>query len=122
MKSRGSAVVELVLWISVVALLMAGSMEVLRVGLWQLRLLSTARLSAVLVGCGRIHPSMIEHEVRDYFQQWPGFDPSTLRFSVDRFLGVPSAPFYKLMSSRLQLQRPSGTLETSVQTVQEESS
>lgn len=121
MKSRGNAVVELVLWTAVIALMIAGSLEAFRMGVWQLRLISAARLSAVLVGSGRIEPAVVEREVRDYFGQWPGFDPSALQFFVDRFFGVPSAPFYKLMSSRLRLQHAHGTLDESVQTEQEAS-
>jgi hypothetical protein len=118
-KARGGAVVELVLWTGVVGVMLAASFQVAQLVLWRMRLASAAQLAATLTGTGRLPPSDVEREVRAYVRQWPNADRATLTFSSGRFLGVPSAPFYNLMSITLRLRLPSATLEETVRVQQE---
>jgi hypothetical protein len=119
-RTRGGAVVELVLWMGIFTVTLAASLDVSRVVFWRLRLVSAARLAATLAGSGRVEPATIDHELKMYFQQFPGAHAPAPDFSLTRFLGVPSAPFYQLMSVRLRLALPLGTLDEVVRVQQED--
>jgi hypothetical protein len=119
-QARGGAVVELALWMGILTLLLASSLAVSRALFWRLRLISAARIAATLAGTGRVAPDAIERELKLYLQQFPDSDSTSLDFTLSRFLGVPSASFYQLMSVRLRLTIPFGTLEESVQVQQED--
>ncbi len=120
MKVRGGAVVELVLWMGLFTFMLVSSLAVSRVVFWRLRLISATRMAATLAGSGRVEPETIDHELHLYFQSFPDASDLSFDFSSARFLGVPSAPFYQLMSVQLRLALPLGTLEESVRVQQED--
>jgi hypothetical protein len=119
MRSRGGALIELVVWTGVLTLLVASSYRVATWGLWRLRTISIARFATVLAGTGRVAPSVIQREVESYVQRLAGSDRATVAISINRFSGVASAAFYKLIAVETNLDLGGVSFRESFRTEQE---
>ncbi len=94
-------VVEFVLGLAVWAVLVGGIVLMGRVVIAQQRAQRLARYGTLLQSTGRVTDVVVRQQLNEYALQIFG-GKSTWEFKTGRFLGIPSASFYRLVRTEIK--------------------